>query len=200
MAHDILHEIEIYSQGALQQIALSDRPELRLQLIDRPHRIEIEGIRRETEQLVADLKAVGGQLRTVRIDLERKRAEIKELDQLRLELGSATENRPQLPPTLEEQHAVYMRRQRLLEVLSEVQTIQRRTMSDAAVVLRNRESVQALREVCSSISLPETAQATLILDQLQAQIERAADMQHALVMNTNGITHNRTLDSFRKSQ
>jgi predicted nucleic acid-binding Zn-ribbon protein len=100
-----------------------------LRLIDRPHRIEIESIRRETEQLVSDLKAIGAQLRTVRSELEKKRAEIKELDQLRLELGSAAENRPQLPPTLEEQHAVFMRRQRLLELLNEVQTIQRRAMS-----------------------------------------------------------------------
>lgn len=180
LAQDILHEIEVYSQGALQEIASSDRPELRLHLIDRPRRIEIEGIRRETELLVSDLKAIGGQLRTVRIELERKRAEIKELDQLRLELGSAAENRPQLPPTLEEQHAVYMRRQRLLEVLSEVQTIQRRAMSDAAVVLRNRESIETLREVCNSISLPETSQAAQVLDQLRAQIELAADMQQAL--------------------
>jgi hypothetical protein len=180
LAQDILHEIEIYSQGALQEIASSDRPELRLQLIDRPHQIEIEGIRRETEQRVSDLKAIGAQLRTVRIELERKRGEIKELDQLRLELGSAAENRPQLPPTLEEQHAVFMRRQRLLELLNEVQTIQRRAMSDAAVVLRNRESVETLRELCSSISLPETAQATVVLDQLRSQIELAADLQQAL--------------------
>jgi ABC-type enterochelin transport system ATPase subunit len=182
LAQDILHEIEIYSQGALQKIASSDLPELRLQLIDRPHRMEIVSIRRETEQLVSDLKSFGAQLRTIRFDLERKRAEIKELDQLRLELGRASENRPELPPTLEEQHAVFMRRQRLLELLNEVQMIQKRAMSDAAVVLRNRESVETLRAVCSSIPLPETAKALLILDQLGAQIEVAADMQQALAL------------------
>ncbi|HEY5382496.1 MAG TPA: hypothetical protein VIJ65_09585 [Acidobacteriaceae bacterium] len=58
LAQDILHEIEIYSQGALQQIASSDRPELRLELIDRPHRTAIEGLRRETKELVSDLKAI----------------------------------------------------------------------------------------------------------------------------------------------
>jgi len=49
-------------------------------------------------------------------------------------------------------------------------------------VLRNRESVETLREVCSRISLPETEQATLILEQLRSQIELAADLQQTLAL------------------
>ena len=41
LGEDLLHEIEIYSQSALQQIASADKPQLRLQLIDRPNRVEI---------------------------------------------------------------------------------------------------------------------------------------------------------------
>jgi len=40
LADDVLHDLEIYSQGALQQIASADKPQLRLQLIDRPNRVK----------------------------------------------------------------------------------------------------------------------------------------------------------------
>src|ERR1035437_658843 len=54
LGNDILHDIEIYSQGSLQQIASIDKPQLRLQLIDRPHRVEILRIRREIETMVRE--------------------------------------------------------------------------------------------------------------------------------------------------
>ena len=177
LAQDVLHDIEIYSQGSLQQIASSDRPELRLQLVDRPNRLEIVGIRREIERLVLDLKAVGVELRSTRIELDRKRGEIKELDQLRSELGRAVDSRPELPPSLEELHATFMRRQRLLELIGEIQNVQRKVVSDAAFILRNVDSVEQLRTVAADISLPESAQVLQLLDTLRAQIDSATSIR-----------------------
>ena len=39
--HDLLREIEVFSQGDLQRIAEDDNDELRLALIDRPHRSQV---------------------------------------------------------------------------------------------------------------------------------------------------------------
>jgi DNA repair exonuclease SbcCD ATPase subunit len=177
LAQDVLHDIEIYSQGSLQQIASANRPELRLQLIDRPHRVEILRLFREIERLVSELKGVGIQLRTTRIDLERKKFEIKDIEQLRAELGRALENRPELPPTLEEQHATFMRRQRLIELLGEIQHLQRKIVGDTAVVLRNIDALEQLRTVANDLSLPEVGEAVALLDELHARIGAVQTIQ-----------------------
>ena len=100
LGDEILHEIEIYSQGSLQQIASVERPQLRLQLIDRPHRAEILAIRKSIDKTILDLKTVGSRLRSLRADFEKRRLEIRDIAQLRAELGQAVaavvRNYPQL--------------------------------------------------------------------------------------------------------
>ena len=83
LGNEILDDIEIYSQGSLQQIASIDMPHLRLQLIDRPHRVEILVIRQKIEKMVAELKILGSRLRSLRADFEKRRLEIRDIDQLR---------------------------------------------------------------------------------------------------------------------
>lgn len=176
LGNEILHDIEIYSQGSLQQIASIDKPLLRLQLIDRPHRVEILAIRHRIERLVAELKILGSRLRSLRADFEKRRLEIRDIDQLRAELGLAVGSRPQLPPTLEEQHGLFLQRQRVLEVLSEAQSVQHQTIADLAVAIQNSERLVALRAVAEEI--PLTIESPLkVLDQLENAIKSIAGSQ-----------------------
>jgi hypothetical protein len=121
---ELLGEIEIYSQGALQEIASETRLDLRLALIDRPHRVEVERIRNQCRKHVNELQSVGPDLRTVRNEIEKRKAEVKSLETLRAELNATIGVRPELPPTLEEQHQSYLNRQKALELIGEVENVQ----------------------------------------------------------------------------
>jgi predicted ATPase len=176
LGNEILDDIEIYSQGSLQQIASIDMPHLRLQLIDRPHRAEILVIRQKIDKMVAELKTLGSRLRSLRADFEKRRLDIRDIDQLRAELGQAIGSRPQLPPTLEEQHALFLQRQKVLEVLGEAHSIQQQTIADLAVALQNGENLVALRAVAREI--PAGIETPLgILDQLDNAITSITSSQ-----------------------
>ena len=176
LGNEILHDIEIYSQGSLQQIASVDKPLLRLQLIDRPHRVEILAIRQRIERMVAELKILGSRLRSLRADFEKRRLEIRDIDQLRAELGQAIGSRPQLPPTLEEQHGLFLQRQRVLEVLGEAHSVQQQTVADLAIAIQNREGLVALRAVAEEIP-PGIESPLKVLDQLENAIASIAGSQ-----------------------
>ena len=176
LGNEILDDIEIYSQGSLQQIASIDMPHLRLQLIDRPHRAEILVIRQKIDKMVAELKTLGSRLRSLRADFEKRRLDIRDIDQLRAELGQAIGSRPQLPPTLEEQHALFLQRQKVLEVLGEAQGIQQQTIADLAVAMQNGENLVALRAVARE--MPAGIETPLgILDQLDNAITSITSIQ-----------------------
>jgi len=176
LGNEILDDIEIYSQGSLQQIASIDMPHLRLQLIDRPHRAEILVIRQKIDKMVAELKTLGSRLRSLRADFEKRRLDIRDIDQLRAELGQAIGSRPQLPPTLEEQHGLFLQRQKVLEVLGEAQGIQQQTIADLAVAMQNGENLVALRAVARE--MPAGIETPLgILDQLDNAITSITSSQ-----------------------
>jgi predicted ATPase len=176
LGNEILDDIEIYSQGSLQQIASIDMPHLRLQLIDRPHRAEILVIRQKIDKMVAELKTLGSRLRSLRADFEKRRLDIRDIDQLRAELGQAIGSRPQLPPTLEEQHGLFLQRQKVLEVLGEAQSIQQQTIADLAVAMQNGENLVALRAVARE--MPAGIETPLgILDQLDNAITSITSSQ-----------------------
>jgi predicted ATPase len=176
LGDEILDDIEIYSQGSLQQIASIDMPHLRLQLIDRPHRAEILVIRQKIDKMVVELKTLGSRLRSLRADFEKRRLDIRDIDQLRAELGQAIGSRPQLPPTLEEQHGLFLQRQKVLEVLGEAQSIQQQTIADLAVAMQNGENLVALRSVARE--MPAGIETPIgILDQLDNAITSITSSQ-----------------------
>ncbi|HET9285846.1 MAG TPA: hypothetical protein VFR24_28165 [Candidatus Angelobacter sp.] len=172
LADDVLHDLEIYSQGALQQIASADKPQLRLQLIDRPNRSEIVRLKREIEKSVVDLKTLGSRLRVIRGDLDKRRLELRDIDQLRAELGRAIETRPQLPPTLEEQHSLYVQRQRVLDILEDAQQIQRKTVADLALITSHREKLIDLRVNLDNEAVVAIAKATGIVSQFEEALTK----------------------------
>lgn len=180
LADDVLHDLEIYSQGALQQIASADKPQLRLQLIDRPNRTEILRIKRQIETSVAELKTVGSRLRVIRGDLDKRKLDLRDIDQLRAELGRTIETRPKLPPTLEEQHSLYVQRQRVLDALNEAQSLQKRAVSDLAVVVGNREKLADLRATLEQLGPSGVSVAQEVIDQLDKAVASVAQSRETI--------------------
>jgi predicted ATPase len=171
LGDDLLEDVEIYSQNALQQIASADKPQLRLQLIDRPNRTEILRIRRDVEARVTELKTIGTRLRTVRADLDKRKLDIRDIDQVRADLGQVKDMRPELPPTLEEQHSFYVQRQHVVEILSELQSLQRKVILDLAIVGTVKDKLLTLRQALDGLSTIDMATPHDLLD----QVERAVD-------------------------
>ena len=114
---DALEELEIFSQGDIQKIASEDAPDLRLALIDRPKLGRINELKASIAIDVANLREIGGKLRSLRSEVEAYRLQVKGLDQLRAELARTVNDRPAVPPSLEALHAQYLRQQRTLELL-----------------------------------------------------------------------------------
>lgn len=199
LGDEILHEIEIYSQGALQQIASADEPQLRLQLIDRPNRNEILKIRNDIQKAVADLKNLGSRLRVIRGELDKGRLEIRDIEQLRAELGQVTGSRPALPPTLEEQHSLYLQRQRVLEVLAELQALQRKAASDLALVVKQRERLDTLRDGLNRISGVDLNEPRQMIEQFDEAIAAISRNRETLAGVPIGDQMDRLASEFEKS-
>lgn len=124
LVNDLRHDIEIYSQGSLEKLASSQQPQLRLQLIDRPHQSEIASLQNDIRQCAAELGQTGIALRQLGSDIEKRRVLTKDIDKIRAELENTLKDRPEVPPTLEEQHAQYLARQRVLELFQELEQTQ----------------------------------------------------------------------------
>jgi hypothetical protein len=174
LADELIHDVEVYSQGALQQIASSDKPQLRLQLIDRPNRIEIIDIKKKIDTNIAELKILGRRLRVIRGDIEKRRSDLRDIDQLRAELGRAIETRPEMPPTLEEQHSLYIQRQRMIDSLKEAQSLQKKAVSDLTVVVGNRDKLADLRGRMEQLGVAGIQESNVLIDQLDAALSRVA--------------------------
>jgi chromosome segregation ATPase len=180
LADDLLCEIEIYSQGALQQIASADKPQLRLQLIDRANQNEIRQIKERIGKNIDELRILGSRLRTLRGEIEKSRLEIRDVEQLRAELGRVTGTRPELPPSLEEQHTLYVQRQHALETINELQILQQKAVSDLQRLLGQREKVSSLRRSLEELSSIESGAAQQLINQLDEALAAVAGSSDAI--------------------
>jgi len=168
---DLLEDVEIYSQGALQRIASADRPQLRLQLIDRPNRAEIARLQRDVEANVTELKTIGSRLRATRADLDKRKLDIRDIDQVRAELGHVKVSRPELPPTLEEQHSLYLQRQQVKDALAELQELQRKALLDLGVVIGIKDKLLVLSQTLNGLSRIESAIPGELVDRVQQPLD-----------------------------
>jgi DNA repair ATPase RecN len=114
---DVLHEIEIYSQGDLQRLAEDDNDDLRLALIDRPNRVVVKELREELGKWTNDLRAIGPELRGLRAQKATLRHEVMQLDTYSAQLQRARDGAPEATPELETERAAYEKRQRILDEL-----------------------------------------------------------------------------------
>ena len=115
--HDLLGEIEVFSQGDLQRIAEDDNDELRLALIDRPNRSQVARLNTERRETAKQLSRLGPELRVVRGQLSTLVHEVTQLDPTRSQLDRLTKDAPVASPELEAERESHEHRQRVLEAL-----------------------------------------------------------------------------------
>lgn len=111
----LLHQIEIYSQGDLQRIA--EDQYLRLKLIDRPHMADIERWRREQHEVGGKLRLVGPKIRDHKSRADQLKSQIRILPELRGQLDEVRASRPGLSQELNEQREQFLKRKAALESL-----------------------------------------------------------------------------------
>lgn len=109
----LLNCVEIYSQGDLQRIANDER--LRLDLIDRPFKQEIDALRLERSTIALELKEMGPRIRAKSSDAESRRADVHALGQLRSQLAQVQSQRPQLSTELDQERENATLRQAMLD-------------------------------------------------------------------------------------
>ena len=116
-SHDLLGEIEVFSQGDLQRIAEDDKDELRLALIDRPNRSQVAKLHTERRETAKELSRLGPELRVVRGQLSTLDHEVTQLDPARSQLDRLTKDAPVASPELEAERQSHEHRQRVLEAM-----------------------------------------------------------------------------------
>ncbi|OJW27359.1 MAG: hypothetical protein BGO49_27650 [Planctomycetales bacterium 71-10] len=168
----ILQRVEIYSQGDLQLIAQDDR--LRLELIDRPHKISVEDYKSNREEHAEALKALGPQIRAKRIEIESKQAEVRSLEGLRSQLEEIRRDRPVLSDELDRERASHLARVALLEKLE-------KSVADRQSVLTNLSRALAAPDV------PES-----LLGELQAfEVPEAEALRGSLISHMEFVAETR---------
>lgn len=115
-----LSEIEIYSQGELQEIATS--PAKRLALVDRPHKSALDQWREEAAGLADRIAELGPQIRELREAIDSSKRTLQEGAPLRQQLAEAQAGRPQMSPEMAEHRARYQRREQFNRVATELVT------------------------------------------------------------------------------
>ena len=126
---DLLRDIEIFSQGDLQRIAEDDNDQLRLALIDRPHRNQVAELNAERRKAAGKLRHLGPDLRTIRGKLSTLDHEIIQLDAARSQLDRLTKEAPAASPELEVERQSHERRQHILKALRSVE-VEKKGLAD----------------------------------------------------------------------
>ena len=123
----ILGAVEIYSQGELQEIALSSAK--RLGLIDRPHQAAVDESREQASRLATEIAQTGPRIRKLRDSIDAAERRLREGEPTRAKLNEVRAKRPKLAPdlaVLREQHQAAER------LLSRAQTAVEQAHKDRA--------------------------------------------------------------------
>ena len=132
-----LDSVEIYSQGELQEIALSSSK--RLALVDRPHQAMVDEAQDRSSRLAAEVSELGPQMRELRDSIDASRRALKDGEPLRAQLAETRAARPTLSPGLAEMRETYQAAERLLEQAAETvkrASQERHAFDDAVAQLR----------------------------------------------------------------
>ncbi len=104
--------IEIYSQGDL--LAIAENPELRLQLVDRPHSRAIGKIKARLHAAQRQIADVGREIRGLRASIREDGRGLAPLPELEQQLETIQRDRPNLDAKLEKERAAFEQREQLL--------------------------------------------------------------------------------------
>ncbi len=107
----VLNEIEIYSQGELQEIATS--PAKRLALVDRPHKAQVEEWEKISAELAGEIAQLGPQIRELQESISSARRALGEGNPIRQELVQAQAARPVMSAEMAERRTRYRQREQL---------------------------------------------------------------------------------------
>lgn len=183
---DVLHAVEIFSQGDLQRIAEDSNDDMRLALIDRPNKARIAQLVKERVLAADQLQQLGLRVRETRAQIATFQHEIAQLTALEEQLRRQREACPELTPEFEAERVAHARRQRVLEAVREVDA--RRTeiaahlsraldparqAAEALVRVRDGREVEVGHDVRAGL---ETVEATV------ADLRAAASAIDAVVM------------------
>jgi hypothetical protein len=168
---DVLHNIEIFSQGDLQRIAEDENDELRLALIDRPNARRIEALRCQRQQLTGSLTSVGPTLRTLRATIQSIRQELQPAGALREDLRRVTEACPPLPVELERERDLFERRRRILDALEEAGRLRKAALEQLASLKDVTTRLAALATRVRSEALIDARAAVDAVSSLEASFE-----------------------------
>jgi hypothetical protein len=114
----LLSKVEIYSQGELQKIA-SSAP-MRLALIDRPNKPEVDRRLGEIKATAEKIAAAGPELRRLRLALETARAALAEGEPIRQELATLASTRPEMSEEMATLRSDFQRGRRVEDLASEL--------------------------------------------------------------------------------
>ena len=181
----VLQRLEIYSQGDLQLIAQDDK--LRLDLIDRPHKAKVDSLKVERDRHAQSLKELGPRIRSKRIEVESKRAEVRGLEGLRAQLADLQRGRPTLSEELDRERTAFQERKSLLERLEGALQGRLTALNAVLANLPLLDGVHALTSELAGVGLPEAEVLRALLEQHQEFVAfTRATTQEAADIDTNG--------------
>jgi predicted ATPase len=116
---DVAYQVEVFSQGELQRIVTDESAHTRMALIDRPNHIEISRLDSRRKDAADKLRALGPELRTLRLQVSQLREELRAEPTLHEQMKGLVANRPALSEELEASQQAYERRQNILKATAD---------------------------------------------------------------------------------
>lgn len=172
--HNILHNIEIFSQGDLQRIAEKDNHDLRLGLIDRPNQAKIKSLREQREEKSQVLLKVGSTLRSLRVDISSLRDKIQPLNELKEQLKQAEASCPALSKELETNRILFEKRNRIIEILSGVLSLQGVAISNLQHTQNYISQLSTSSDLVEQEAQPEAEKAIKLTRHIESDLREIA--------------------------
>lgn len=177
---DLLDRIEVFSQGDLQRIAEDESYEMRLALVDRPHRTKVEELKAARLDAAGRLAALGLQIRTARAQVATLEHEAAQLEAFQAQLQRSRDEAPVATPELESERAQHERRQRLLDSVKQVVNERDQVASQLSVALSTAKGLVHRVAVLEAESEDELGDAIELLRQVAADMERLSQLSASI--------------------
>lgn len=162
-ADNVLHRIEIYSQGDLQRIADDELSVARLSLIDRPHAADVEKLKAERREAAQKLRDLGPRIRAIRAQIGKRREEVKSAPDLAEQLRRMEEERPKSSPQMETSRRLFERRKKVLAAAKDALAARDEALPPLAAL---RDTLGRLTTAMAAIEAQEQPDAAAMLDSL----------------------------------
>ena len=160
---DVLHRIEIYSQGDLQRIADDDLSVSRLSLIDRPHAAVVEKLKSERRTAAKKLRDLGPRIRAIRSQVGKRREEVKSAPDLAEQLRQMVEGRPKSSPEMETSRQLFEKRKKVLAAVKDAVAARDEAIPPLTTL---RNTLSRLTTAMTAIETQQQSEAAATLDAL----------------------------------